>query len=97
MLINEGFILAVALFIVPAHLLKKIIYRFNTLKGMYRHFVNVYCSNMVFSVTMSLYLIFCVALTCNNHRVYEKTDKGRLYESTQNINLLRIVLIWSQY
>lgn len=82
MLINEGLILAVTLIFVLAHLLKKIIYRFNAVKEMFRHFINVYCCNLVFSVTMSLYLIFCIALACNNHRVYEKTYKGRLNEST---------------
>ena len=92
MLINESALFGVAIFFVLAFWLRKTIFRFKVLKEKFRHFVEVYCCNLVFSVSMSLYLIFCLALACNNHRVYEKTYKGRLYESTQSYKVINSFL-----
>lgn len=92
MLINEGALFGVTIFFVLAFWLRKTIFQCKMLKKKYRYFVEVYCCNLVFSVSMSLYLILSLALACNNHRVYEKTYNARLYESTQSYKIINSLL-----
>lgn len=102
-LINESFLLSVVIIFFIAFFLKEHIDGNESTKKVRKkihHFANVYFWNLVFSVTMALFLVSFIALNCNNHRVYEETYSGKMYESTQqykivnsSLNLLSVLLI----
>lgn len=104
MLINESFLIFVVVIFFILYFLKEKMDKKQTTKKIRKNiyqFVYVYFWNLVFSVSMALFLFSLIALNCNNHRVYEKTYNGRSYESTSKykivnstINLLSIFIVF---
>lgn len=87
MLINECLLIAIVIIFIIIFFVKDYIEgkdsKNRNLKKQLRHYVDVYFWNLIFSITMSLFLFFFISLNCNNHRVYKRTYSGRLYESTK--------------
>lgn len=88
MLINECILIVVVMSFIIAFYVKDYIDNKDSnsrnIKKKMHHYVDVYCWNLVFSTTMGFFLFFFIALNCNNHRVYEITYSGKLYESTKD-------------